>query len=369
MVSLGELCSPRQWGALSQREMTDSGNPVYGANGVIGYSDKFTHVEPTILVGCRGSIGKVHVTQGRSYATGNAMALDDLKLDRVSLRYLAAFLSWRTFDDVVTGSSQPQLTRAGILRIKVPLPPLDEQNMIAAILDRAAAFQAVNRQQLSHVDCLLDSYFQACFGDPTRPSLSAPVGVLEDWVDPDRPITYGILKPGPDIPNGVPYVRVADMKNRGINVSTVRHTTPEIAGEYARSTIQSGDLLMSIRGHVGRFALVPESLHGGNITQDSARIAVRDPDSAIFVRAAMESPSIQRWMAQRTKGAAVRGINLGDLRQVPIAKPGAEEVAKFAQVVRCAEELRAKLRRRVEWSDESTASLLSRAFGSQVSSE
>ena len=36
---------------------------------------------------------------------------------------------------------------------------------------------------------------------------------LIDWVTPARPITYGILKRGPDQPAGGPYVRVVDMKH------------------------------------------------------------------------------------------------------------------------------------------------------------
>ena len=49
-VPLGDLCTPRQWRALSRKDMLDAGYPVYGANGVIGFSEEFTHTDPVIAV-------------------------------------------------------------------------------------------------------------------------------------------------------------------------------------------------------------------------------------------------------------------------------------------------------------------------------
>ena len=128
-----------------------------------------------------------------------------------------------------------------------------------------------------------------------------------DLIDPARPISYGILMPGLDQEEGVKYVRVVDMKNGGIELSTVRQTTAAISNAFRRSLLRPGDLLMSIRGHVGRFAVVPPELEGPNITQDTARLAVQSA-SPVFVRECLRTEGFQRWMARHTKGVAVRGI-------------------------------------------------------------
>ena len=60
----------------------------------------------------------------------------------------------------------------------------------------------------------------------------------------------------------MPVVKVRDYPNGEINEDKLLLTSEEIASEYARSKLCSGDLLLSIRGSVGRTAIVPDSLHG-----------------------------------------------------------------------------------------------------------
>ena len=131
--------------------MVLDGYPVYGANGVIGYATEFTHDQPTIVIGCRGTIGAVHITAPRSFVTGNAMALDGLDTTRVDQRYLARFLEWRGLSDVTSGSSQPQLTRQNLITVEVPLPSLSEQQRVAMILDGADTIRAKRRQAQSAI--------------------------------------------------------------------------------------------------------------------------------------------------------------------------------------------------------------------------
>ena len=159
-----------------------------------------------------------------------------------------------------------------------------------------------------------------------------------DLIDPQRPISYGILMPGPDQASGVKYVRVVDMKNGGIEISGIRKTTEAISNSFRRSLLKPGDLLMSIRGHVGRFAVVPHELDGANITQDTARLAVVGA-SSVFVRECLRTIGFQRWMAKHTKGVAVRGINLGDVKLMPIILPPRRIQDEFARKASSIEKL------------------------------
>lgn len=165
-IPLLELSYPKQWPTLTRRELKESGFPVYGANGKIGYADQYTHEEPTIIIGCRGSCGEIHITEPRAYVTGNSMALDRLDTRRVDKSYLVHFLRQRGFADIVSGSSQPQITRQGLSRITVPLPPLEVQRRIAATLDKADGIRRKREQALALADDLIRSVFLEMFGDP-----------------------------------------------------------------------------------------------------------------------------------------------------------------------------------------------------------
>jgi type I restriction enzyme S subunit len=152
------------------------------------------------------------------------------------------------------------------------------------------------------------------------------IAELQELCEPGRSITYGILKPGPELSSGIPYVRVADFPKRTINLDTVRNTSLEIASAYRRSTIRTGDILLSIRGSVGRICRVPPELDGGNITQDTVRVSVDPSLNPDYVELALHAPSAQKRMQAAVKGVAVRGINVGDVRvlQLPVA-PAAEQ--------------------------------------------
>ena len=132
---------------------------------------------------------------------------------------------------------------------------------------------------------------------------------MRSAVMPDRPITFGILKPGPDTPNGVPYVRVADFPNDPLNLQTIRRTTPEIEKAFARARLRKGDILLSIRGTVGRVCVVPQELTNANITQDTARLSIEAPLNSEFVKLFLRSPDTQNRMQKAVKVVAVRGLS------------------------------------------------------------
>lgn len=165
MVTLGEICKPKQWKTLSKKELLPEGNPVYSANGQIGFTSAYTHEEPTILVGCRGSCGTVHVMPAYGYANGNAMALGNLDRDKVDISFAARYLRRRGFSDITTGSSQPQIIRSRIETVEMPLPPLPEQRRIAGILDAAYALRRRRRRAIETLDTLQRALFAEMFGD------------------------------------------------------------------------------------------------------------------------------------------------------------------------------------------------------------
>jgi type I restriction enzyme S subunit len=229
-----------------------------------------------------------------------------------------------------TGASYPAVSDRVVRGSKIPLPSLPEQRRIAAILDKADAVRCKRQQTLDLADQFLRSAFLDMFGDPVTNPKRWPVEELAQLIDPARPITYGILKPGPDTPDGIPYIRVLDMAGGEVAVGSVRRTTAKIAEQYKRSTLRERDVLLSIRGHVGRVALTPAALDGGNITQDTARLASGPPLLPEYLFGALSSAAIQHWMVKHVKGGAVQGINLGDVKRMPVPVPPMSDQERFA---------------------------------------
>lgn len=151
------------------------------------------------------------------------------------------------------------------------------------------------------------------------------ISTLRDCCRPGRPITYGILKPGPELEEGVPYVRVADFPGNQLNLRSIKKTSPEIDLQYKRARLSAGDLLLSIRGSVGRLIVIPSSLDGANITQDTARLSISSRLNARYIYYALLSQDAQRRMAKAIRGVAVRGINIGDVRALQVPLPSLPE--------------------------------------------
>lgn len=164
-VNINDICRPRQWKTLSTENLTDIGYPVYGANGKIGFYNEYTHEFPTLAITCRGATcGSVHITEPKSYINGNAMALDEIS-NEVDIKFLFYYFQSRGFNDVISGSAQPQITGQGLSKVKIPLPPLPIQKRIAEILDAADALKRKDEELLKKYDELAQAIFIDMFGD------------------------------------------------------------------------------------------------------------------------------------------------------------------------------------------------------------
>lgn len=155
---------------------------------------------------------------------------------------------------------------------------------------------------------------------------------LKRVVNPERGITYGIVQAGPHCPDGIPYIRPADMTaEQGVfSPDEVMRTSQDIADAYSRSTIRTGDLVCSIGPSFGKVMITPPWLDGANLTQGTARIAVQPPSDPRYVFWVLRSPlSFAQWESS-VGGATFRALNLGPLAETLIPVPSASEQARIA---------------------------------------
>jgi type I restriction enzyme S subunit len=193
---------------------------------------------------------------------------------------------------------------------------------------------------------------------------------LRELVCPDRPITYGILMPGPELKEGVPYVRVADFPNDRLNLSMIRNTSAEMDEKFKRSRLREGDLLLSIRGTVGRLVEIPAALAGANITQDTARLSIQPALSNSYIFWYLKSMMAQSRMQAATKGVAVRGLNIGDVRALQVPMPSLPEqqeiVRRVEDLFAFADRIEARLATARKTVERLTPATLAKAFRGEL---
>ncbi|MFN7896316.1 MAG: restriction endonuclease subunit S, partial [Cyanobacteriota bacterium] len=107
-VKQGRYTSPNE---LSESPTEHSKVPVWGANGILGYTQNATYEEAQPLVTCRGNgCGLIQWSGGRAHISNNAMAIILPSQSQQSSKYLYYSLLNTDFTDVTTGSAQPQIT-------------------------------------------------------------------------------------------------------------------------------------------------------------------------------------------------------------------------------------------------------------------
>ncbi|MEM5861345.1 MAG: restriction endonuclease subunit S [Candidatus Aenigmatarchaeota archaeon] len=134
---LGQIVQIVQGKNLSTLKLKESGYPVFGANGIIGYFDKYHYEEPQVLIACRGSTcGIINWSLPYSYVNNNAMALlPKEKINKTFLYFIMSeFYNNGLIESAITGTGQPQITKETLNPFSVPYPPLPEQNRIATVL-------------------------------------------------------------------------------------------------------------------------------------------------------------------------------------------------------------------------------------------
>jgi type I restriction enzyme, S subunit len=189
---------------------------------------------------------------------------------------------------------------------------------------------------------------------------------LDSLCDADRGVPYGIVLTGDPFPGGVPTVRCGDIKEFSIDLRSLKLVHPSISAEYQRTVLAGGEVLLAIRGTVGATARAVPEMAGMNISREVAMIPVLSGLDADFLTYSLASPMMQEALGARIKGVAQAGINLSDLRALPVAVPSIhEQVALVRAVKDCLKALMALNARLVETQgsfDGLTSSVLTKAF-------
>ncbi len=266
-----------------------------------------------------------------------------------------------------TGANYPAVSDKTIKQSRIPLPPLPEQQKIASILDAADNLRQKDQQLIEKYTALSQSLFLEMFGDTWMNSKSWQETPLSQLVKPDKIITYGIVQAGPNIENGIPYIRTGDIQQGKINTLDLLKTSNEIAKSYERSKCSSGDIVMSIRATVGTIAFLPSELDGANLTQGTARISPNQlVVNPLYLFHCIKSKGIQLKIDSYTKGATFREITLGKLRNINIPLPPMTLQNQFAERIQVIEAQKQLALASLEKSEALFNSLLQRAFKGEL---
>jgi type I restriction enzyme S subunit len=233
-----------------------------------------------------------------------------------------------------------------VLNQFVPLPPIDEQEKIAAVLwkiQKAVEIEdAIARNARDLKKSLLRRLFtHGLAGEPLK---ETEIGLLpESWQVASiadlttlvyrYPTYYNINY----VARGVPEVRGELLRDNGLindNPAALRFISEETAAKFPRVRLSCGDVVMSVRGTMGKIGLVEKSLSGAVITANLIRLATNQsvivPD---FFRWALLSDAFQERLDSASSKTTIQTIPAPNLKRLQIPLREISEQREIANIL------------------------------------
>jgi type I restriction enzyme S subunit len=313
-------------------------------------------------------VGKTATFSGQNEPVVFSNHFVRLRVDvkRLDSSYLARWLTYQQqqglFESLCTQwVNQAAVRKDDLLSLRIPLPPLPEQQRIAAILARADRLRRLRRYALDLGDSYLQSVFLQMFGDCLESDYpTTPLGKLVT-------ITGGGT-PSRDVARyyegTIPWLTSKDMRGDYI-VDTQEHVTEEAIRNSATKLVPAGSILIVVKSKIlmhrlpiaiGKRALC----HGQDVKsiQCSERV---DPLFIVHILKHNEA----RILAQ-ARGANTEGLTLPMLQGVSVPDVPLTRQQQFARIVHQFERLRAQQREAQRQAEHLFQTLLHRAFQGEL---
>lgn len=276
-------------------------------------------------------------------------------------RYLFRFLQFKAkyFVDRGVGGAQSNISQGIIKETMVPLPPLEEQKRIAAILDQADALRRLRQRTINHLDTLAKSIFlshQRELNSPTRP-----------LIEYCEKITDGTHQSPKWTEDGVPFLFVSNIRNQKISFETEKFISDETYDELTRNTkVDAGDVLYTSVGSYGHAATVPT----GKKFLFQRHIAHLKPKRGkllpTYLMHLLESPNVKAQADRTATGIAQKTVTLGALKAFQVKVPDFDSQGKVLKKLDGVSRLLSESEHYSAKAETAFASLQQRAFRGEL---
>jgi type I restriction enzyme S subunit len=269
---------------------------------------------------------------------------------------------------------QTELARSVLAdRFTVSYPTsVDEQQRIVAILDAAfdgiATAKANFEANLQNARALFESHLQSVFTERGEGWTTKPLAGL---CEASRVITYGVIKLGEEVADGVPCLRTSNVRWLRIETDGMKRIAPALSADFSRTILKGGEVLVNVRGTLGGVAVAAPEMAGWNVSREVAVVPVDSRTvNPEFLSYLIGSGTSQQWLGGVKKGAAYVGINIEDLRLLPVSAPPMQDQIRIVRHLKSLGEetqhLESIYQRKLAALDALKQSLLHQAFSGQL---
>jgi len=340
--TLGEVCSRLSSGkSIKAAEIFPAGKyPVYGGNGLRGYADRSNFEGECAIIGRQGAYcGNVRYFKGEAYMTEHAVVCQ--ANEKANTYYLSALLSTMHLERLSGQSAQPGLAVGTLSVQEINLPSLEAQRSIASILSSLDRKIELNNKINADLEEMAQSIFKNWFVDfePFKDGkfVDSELGMIpEGW-------KVGTIGDIVEFQNGFTFSSKDFSENGEYKIITIKSVQDGClvtegsskVTEYptkmpAYCKLQSGDILLSLTGNVGRCCLVTET--NLLLNQRVAKIKAKECYDNSFSYALFRLKETKELLISISRGTAQANLSPVEASKLPMVIPSEDARKSFSMI-------------------------------------
>ena len=378
MARLEEICAINMGQSPDSSTYNEDGNGLPFFQGNADFGEIYPAVrmwcsEPTkiarekdILISVRAPIGALNIANCEC-CIGRGLAALTVNEDICAQEYLWHALSGKVdeLNSKGTGSTFKAINKKTLSETEIPLPPIDEQRKIAAILDKVSDLIAKRRQQLDKLDEMVNARFVEMFGDSetnTKNWRVLPMSKICSVGSSKR------IYQSEQSSSGVPFWRISDLTSL-ITTGTV---TPELyipEERYKELKTQGqvpapGDILITSRGTLGQCYIVKVNdrfyFQDGMISWLSGYM---DGVTPLYISYLFTMPGFRKQIDSMQAGSTVAYLSITMIKKLKVMLPDIESQQQFASFVSKTEKTKTTISHSLEKLETLKKALMQEYFG------
>ncbi len=330
-IELSELIN---FGNGKKKPDSDGSIPIYGGNGILGYSAAYNYENETIIIGRVGAYcGSVYYENKPIWVSDNALAAKAKNGN--STKFLYYFLKNANLNQHAGGSSHPLVTQT-LLNSLVYEICVDEieQNSIASVLSSLDDKIDLLHRQNQTLEQMAETLFRQWFVEEAD----------EEWEEVTLKSLCKVITKGTTptslkrqfVEVGINFIKVNCIDENGNflykKFNFIDDETHHVA--LKRSILQEDDLLYSIAGTIGRISEVTHEVLPANVNQALAILRVNtDIINPYYVKYSLKDPNITFDLHSKIVHAVQPNLSLGEIGSTLIPLPDKETRQKFNEVI------------------------------------
>jgi type I restriction enzyme, S subunit len=391
LAKLGDICDFVRGpfgGALKKEYFVESGIAVYEQQHAIYrqftniryYIDekKFKELKRfelnsgDLVMSCSGTMGKVaKVPFGIEKGIINQALLKLTPSDKINLDFLIYWMESDSFQTLLNGHTRgaaiQNVASVKVLKeLEIPLPPLAEQQKIAAILDAADSLRQKDQQLVERYTALSQSLFLEMFGDPVTNPMGWEQLQLNSLVSKLGDGLHGTPEYSDD---GEYFFINGNNLNHGvIEIYPETKKVPVSEFKKHKKELDDSTMLVSINGSIGKVAFY----NGEPIILGKSACYFNIKESLInklYLFNLIESPYFLNYAMGSATGSTIKNVSLKTMRELPVPLPPLTLQKRFAEHIQLIEAQKKQAQRSLEKSEALFNSLLQRAFTGELTAK